>query len=95
MAGLYNSHATDDHAAQDSWVLSWLKRYAQASLTKFEQLSVHTGEQTKIDFSSNAKDKDKLELMVDEEQDLSAVDKLSQVIVLLPQGARTNCLFAH
>lgn len=82
MTCLYHSH--DDNAAkdsQDSWVSSWLKRYAQSSLTKFEQFSLH-GEQTKIDFSSNAKDNDKLEMMFDEEQDLSDVDKLSQVIIL-------------
>ncbi|KAL9965734.1 hypothetical protein ACROYT_G029576 [Oculina patagonica] len=82
MTCLYHSH--DDNASkdsQDSWVSSWLKRYAQSSLTKFEQFSLH-GKQTKIDFSSNAKDKDKLEMMFDEKQNLSDVDKLSQVHVL-------------
>jgi len=85
MACLYHDHATDANAvqdAQDSWVSRWLKRYAQASFTKFEQLSFHAGEKAKIDFSSDAKDKDKLEMLFDETQDLSAVDKLSQVIDL-------------
>ena len=85
MACLYHDHATDANVAQDSqdsWVSRWLKRYAQASFTKFEQLSFHAGEQAKIDFSSDAKDKDKLEMVFNEAQDLTAVDKLSQVIVL-------------
>ena len=85
MVCLYHDHATDanaDQDAQDSWVSRWLKRYAQASFTKFEQLLFHAGEKAKIDFSSDAKDKDKLEMLFDETQDLSAVDKLSQVIVL-------------
>ena len=85
MACLYHDHATDANVAQDSqdsWVSRWLKRYAQASFTKFEQLSFHAGEQAKIDFSSDSKDKDKLEMVFNEAQDLTAVDKLSQVIVL-------------
>ena len=86
MACLYHDHATDASVAQDSqdsWVSRWLKRYAQASFTKFEQLSFHAGEKAKIDFSSDAKDKDKLEMMFDEAQDLSAVDKLSQVMIIV------------
>jgi len=85
MACLYHDHATDANVtldSQDSWVSRWLKRYAQASFTKFEQLSFHAREQSKIDFSSDAKDKDKLDMMFDEAQDLPVVDKLSQVIVL-------------
>lgn len=85
MACLYHDHATDANVtldSQDSWVSRWLKRYAQASFTKFEQLSFHAREQSKIDFSSDAKDKDKLEMMFDEAQDLPVVDKLSQVHVL-------------
>ena len=83
MTCLYHSHGTEDNVTQDSegsWISSWLRRYAQTSLTKFEQLAVHTGEQKKVEFSSNAKDKDKLEMMFDEEQDVSPVDRLSQVI---------------
>ena len=85
MACLYHDHATDANVAkdtQDSWVSRWLKRYAQASFTKFEQLSVHAGDKAKIEFSSDVKDKDKLEMMFDGAQDLPVVDKLSQVIVL-------------
>lgn len=93
MACLYHSHATDANAtqdSQDSWVSRWLIRYAQASFTKFEQLSFHAGEQAKIDFSSDAKDKDKLEMMFDEAQDLPAVDKLSQVIITCPSVDDAN-----
>ena len=93
MACLYRDHATDANVtqdSQDSWVSRWLKRYAQASFTKFEQLSFHGGQQAKIDFSSDAKDKDKLEMMFDEAQDLATVDKLSQVIVLLVPVETSN-----
>ena len=85
MACLYHDHATNATVAQDaqdSWVSRWLKRYAQASFTKFEQLSFRAEEKAKIDFSSNAKDNDELEMMFDEAQDLPVVDKLSQVIAL-------------
>ena len=70
-------HDTTDKEKQDSetsWVSSWLRRYAQSSLTKFEKLGVP------IDGSS--KEKDNLEIMFDKEKDLSNVDKLSQVPVL-------------
>lgn len=93
MACLYHSHATDANAtqdSQDSWVSRWLMRYAQASFTKFEQLSFHAGEQAKIDFSSNAKDKDKLEMTFDEARDLPGVDKLSQVIITCPSVDDAN-----
>ena len=74
---LYHMHDTTDKEKQDSetsWVSSWLRRYAQSSLTKFEKLGVP------IDGSS--KEKDNLEIMFDKEKDLSDVDKLSQVSVL-------------
>lgn len=74
---LYHMHDTTDKEKQDSetsWVSSWLRRYAQSSLTKFEKLGVP------IDGSS--KEKDNLEIMFDKEKDLSDVDKLSQVPVL-------------
>ena len=94
MTCLYHSHATKD--SQDSWVLSWLKRYALTSLTKFEQLSFHAGQQTaKREFSSDTKGKDKLELMFDKEQNLSDVDKLSQVIILLALSFRAVTHNAH
>lgn len=79
MAFLHHSHVTEDNTS--SWISSWLKRYAQASLTKYEQLEVHAGEQRKVTFSSSAREQDKLELMFDGEKDLSAVDKLSQVLI--------------
>ena len=97
MACLYHDHATDANVAQDSqdsWVSRWLKRYAQASFTKFEQLSFHAGEKGKIDFSSDAKDKDKLEMMFDEAQDLPVVDKLSQVIVLFYREIMAWCTYS-
>lgn len=83
MAFLHHSHGTDDTTqdSQSSWIASWLKRYAQASLTKYEQLEVHAGEQGKVTFSSSAGEKDKLELMFGDDKDLSAVDKLSQVMI--------------
>ena len=74
---LYHMHDTTDKEKQDSetsWVSSWLRRYAQSSLTKFEKLGVP------IDGSSE--EKDNLEIMFDKERDLSDVDKLSQVPVL-------------
>ena len=79
MAFLHHSHSAEDNTS--SWISSWLKRYAQASLTKYEQLEVHAGEQSKVTFSSGAREQDKLELIFDGEKDLSAVDKLSQVIM--------------
>lgn len=83
MAFLHHSRGTDDTTqdSQSSWIASWLKRYAQASLTKYEQLEVHAGEQGKVTFSSSAGEKDKLELMFGDDKDLSAVDKLSQVMI--------------
>jgi len=85
MTFLQHSHATEDntnHESQTSWISSWLKRYAQASLTKYEQLEVHGGEQNKVTFSSSVQQHDKMELVFDDDKAMSAVDKLSQVHVL-------------
>ena len=74
---LYHLHNTKDKGEQDSktsWVSSWLRRYAQSSLTKYEQLAITTE-----DLSGSPKEKDNLEIMFHEEKNLSAVDKLSQV----------------
>lgn len=83
MSFLHQSLTPDENTAQNSWVSSWLKRYAQASLTKFEQLDVHASdhEVNKVTFSSNSREHDKMELVFDNEKNLAAVDKLSQVII--------------
>lgn len=79
MAFLHHSHGSGDNTA--SWISRWLKRYAQASLTKYEQLEVHGVEESKVTFSTiSNRQEDKMELVFDGESDLSAVDKLSQVI---------------
>ena len=83
MSFLHHSQAPEHTATETPWVSSWLKRYAQASLTKFEQLEVHAGKLNKVTFSSSSREQDKMELMFDDEKDLSAVDKLSQVIIVL------------
>lgn len=86
MTFLQHSHATEDntnHESQTSWISSWLKRYAQASLTKYEQLEVHGGEQNKVTFSSSVQQHDKMELVFDDDKAMSVVDKLSQVTVHL------------
>lgn len=79
MSFLHQSLTPEENTAQNSWVSSWLKRYAQASLTKFEQLDVHASEVNKVTFSSNSREQDKMELLFDNDKNLSAVDKLSQV----------------
>ena len=79
MSFLHQSLTSEENTAQNSWVSSWLKHYAQASLTKFEQLDVHASEVNKVTFSSNSREQDKMELLFDNDKNLSAVDKLSQV----------------
>ena len=79
MSFLHQSLTPEENTAQNSWVSRWLKRYAQASLTKFEQLDVHASEVNKVTFSSNSREQDKMELLFDNDKNLSAVDKLSQV----------------
>lgn len=81
MAFLHHSRGSEDNTA--SWISRWLKRYAQASLTKYEKLEVHGVEESKVTFSTiSNRQEDKMELVFDGESDLSAVDKLSQVHVL-------------
>lgn len=79
MACLHQSSSTANAA---SWVSLWLKRYAQASLTKYEQLEVQGQREGTVSVDSGSKDLETLELMFDQEKILPAVDKLSQVHVL-------------
>ncbi|XP_074634399.1 beta carbonic anhydrase 1-like [Acropora palmata] len=79
MACLHQSSSTANTA---SWVSLWLKRYAQASLTKYEQLEVQGQRKGTVSVGSGSKDLETLELMFDQEKILPAVDKLSQVHVL-------------
>lgn len=76
MACLHHSSST---ANAESWVSLWLKRYAQASLTKYEHLEVHDQKEGKVSVGSGSKDLETLELLFDQEKLLPAVDKLSQV----------------
>ena len=76
MACLHQSSSTANAA---SWVSLWLKRYAQASLTKYEQLEVQGQREGTVSVASGSKDLETLELMFDQEKILPAVDKLSQV----------------
>ena len=94
---LYHLHDTDDKGEQDSktsWVSSWLRRYAQSSLTKYEQLAITTE-----DLSGSPKEKDNLEIMFHEEKNLSAVDKLCQVTVCFVSQSesvsQSICPFIH
>ena len=93
MSFLHQSLTPDENTAQNSWVSSWLKRYAQASLTKFEQLDVHASEVNKVTFSSNSREHDKMELVFDNEKNLAAVDKLSQVIIF--SISRWHCMMVY
>lgn len=76
MACLHHSSGAENTA---SWVSLWLKRYAQASLTKYEQLEVHGQKEGKVSVGSGSKDLETLGLFFDQERSLPAVDKLSQV----------------
>ena len=76
MACLHQSSSTANAA---SWVSLWLKRYAQASLTKYEQLEVQGQREGTVSVGSGSKDLETLDLMFDQEKILPAVDKLSQV----------------
>lgn len=95
MSFLHHSQAPEHTATETPWVSSWLKRYAQASLTKFEQLEVHAGKLNKVMFSSSSREQDKMELMFDDEKDLSAVDKLSQIHVLEQMQNLKSYGFVH
>lgn len=81
MAFLHHSLG-DSVENTSSWISLWLKRYAQASLTKYEQLEFHGEKLNEVSVISGTKRKETLELLFDQEKDLPAVDKLSQVHVL-------------
>ena len=82
MAFLHHSLG-DSVENTSSWISLWLKRYAQASLTKYEQLEFHGEKLNEVSVISGTKRKETLELLFDQEKDLPAVDKLSQVLIKL------------